>query len=332
MRKERFLPVDQKRDRIKKVDATTNPFYGKKPSERSIEELLQNGVINLDKPSGPTSHQVDVWVKEVLEVEKTGHAGTLDPKVTGVLPIGVGQATKALPVLLKAGKEYIAVMTLHGDVSENKIYETCRSFIGNIIQLPPVRSAVRRVKRRRRIYYLDILEIDGRNVLFRVGCQAGTYIRTLCVDIGRKLGCGAHLRELRRTRSGHLREEDSVILQDVKDAYVFWKEDGDEEELRKILFPMEYILDALPKIIIRDSAVDAICHGADLAIPGVVELDSGIKKGDIIAIMTLKGEGVALAKSLLSTEEILQKDTGLCARLQRVFMKKGTYPDIWRKH
>ena len=310
----------------------TNPFYGKKPSERTIEELLQDGLINLDKPSGPTSHQIDVWMKEILNVKKTGHAGTLDPKVTGVLPIGIEKATRALPILLKAGKEYIGVMTLHGNVSKKMIYEVSKEFIGEIIQLPPVRSAVKRVKRKRRIYYLDILEIEGRNVLFRVGCQAGTYIRTLCVDIGKKLGSNAHLRELRRTRSGHLREENSVFLQDVKDAYIFWKEDENEKELRKILFPMEYLLDSTPKIVLRDSAVDAICHGADLALPGVVEVDTGIKKGDTIAIMTLKGEGVALAKSLLTTEEILQKDTGICARLQRVLMKKGTYPSIWRKH
>ena len=326
------LPVDVERKRIKKVDAETNPHYGKKPEDRSIVELLEDGLINLDKPPGPTSHQVDVWVKEILGVDKVGHAGTLDPKVTGVLPIGVGRATRALRVLLKAGKEYVGIMTLHKDVEEEKVRETCEKFVGKITQLPPVRSAVRRVRRKRRIYYLRILEIDGRNVLFRVGCQAGTYIRTLCVDIGRKLSCGAHLRELRRTRSGHLKEENSYTLQDVKDAYIFWREEGEEEELRRVLLPMEHILDSLPKIIIRDSAVDAICHGADLAVPGVVEVETGIKKRDMVAIMTLKGEGVAIARATCSTEEMLHRDTGICATLERVLMRKGTYPPLWRKH
>jgi len=167
--------------------------------------------------------------------------------------------------------------------------------------------------------------------LFRVGCEAGTYVRTLCVDIGRKLRCGANLAELRRTRVGNLREEDSVILHDVKDAYVFWKEEEDEKEFRSKILPMERLLDHLPKIVIRDSAVDALCHGASLAIPGVVEIDTDIKKGDMVAVLTLKGEGVALVNALLSTEDIIQKDTGMCANIERVLMNKGTYPSIWKK-
>ena len=187
------------------------------------------------------------------------------------------------------------------------------------------------MKRKRSIYYLDVLQIKNREVLFSVGCEAGTYIRTLCVDIGKKLGCGAHLSELKRTRVGNLKVEDSVILHDVKDAYVFWKEEKNEEELRSIILPMERLLDHLPKIVIRDSAVDAICHGANLAIPGVVEIDTYIKKGDMVAVLTLKDEGIALVNALMSTEEVIQKDTGLCTNTERVLMNKGTYPSIWKK-
>ena len=222
-------------------------------------------------------------------------------------------------------------MKLHKSINEKKVLEACKSFIGEIYQTPPLRSAVKRVKRKRSIYYLDVLQIKNREVLFSVGCEAGTYIRTLCVDIGKKLGCGAHLSELRRTRVGNLKVEDSVILHDVKDSYVFWKEEKNEEELRSTILPMEKLLDHLPKIVIRDSAVDAICHGASLAIPGVVEIDTYIKKGDIVAVLTLKEEGIALVKALMSTEEIIQKDTGLCANIERVLMNKGTYPSIWKK-
>jgi H/ACA ribonucleoprotein complex subunit 4 len=151
------------------------------------------------------------------------------------------------------------------------------------------------------------------------------------VDIGKKLKIKAHLAELRRTRVGHLFEEDSVKLQDLKDAYVFWDEEKNEKEIKKIIFPVEKLLEHLPKIIIRDSAVDALCHGANLAVPGVVEIDSDIKKDDIAAVMTLKGEGVAIVKTLMSTVEIVQKDCGVCANLERVLMKKGTYPSIWKK-
>ncbi|ENO11994.1 tRNA pseudouridine synthase B [Thermoplasmatales archaeon SCGC AB-539-C06] len=288
-------------------------------------------MINLDKPRGPTSHQVDAWLKEILEVDKVGHGGTLDPNATGILPIAVGDATRALQVLLSAGKEYIGVMKLHKSVDRSKLLDVFNSFVGDISQIPPVRSAVKRVRRKRRIYYLEVIQIKDREALFRVGCEAGTYVRTLCVDIGRKLRCGANLAELRRTRVGNLREEDSVILHDVKDAYVFWKEEEDEKEFRSKILPMERLLDHLPKIVIRDSAVDALCHGASLAIPGVVEIDTDIKKGDMVAVLTLKGEGVALVNALLSTEEIIQKDTGMCANIRRVLMNKGTYPSIWKK-
>ena len=325
------LPSDKKRKRLIKVQAKTNPNYGKSPDERSVRDLLNNGMINLDKPCGPTSHQVDAWVKEVLEVDKAGHGGTLDPNATGILPVAVGDGTRALQVLLSAGKEYVGIMRLHKNADKNEILDVCNGFIGDIHQIPPVRSAVKRVRRRRRIYYLAVIQIKDKDVLFHVGCEAGTYVRTLCVDIGKKLRCGAHLAELRRTRVGNLREENSVILQDVKDAHIFWKEENDEKELRSVILPMERLLDHLPKIVIRDSAVDALCHGANLAVPGVVEIDTDIKKGDMAAVLTMKEEGVALVNALMSTEQIIQKDTGICASIKRVLMNKGTYPAIWKK-
>ncbi|MCX6665172.1 MAG: RNA-guided pseudouridylation complex pseudouridine synthase subunit Cbf5 [Euryarchaeota archaeon] len=325
------LPSDKERKRLIKVHVATNPHYGKKPEERTIPELLSNGMINLDKPSGPTSHQVVAWVRDALEIEKTGHGGTLDPHVTGILPVALGNASRALQVLLTAGKEYVGVMHLHKPVEKERIHEACLRFVGDVYQVPPLRSAVKRVRRKRQIYYLDIIEIKDRDVLFRVGCEAGTYIRTLCVDIGRTLKTGAHMADLRRTRIGRLNEKDSMTLQDVRDAYIFWKEDKDESEIRTTIFPMENLLTHIPKIVIRDSAVDALCHGASLALPGVVEADTDIKKDDMVAVLTLKGEGVVLARATMPTEHILEKDTGICATLERVLMNKGTYPSIWKK-
>ena len=326
------LPAEKRRSRLMKVSATTNPNYGKSLNERTIEDLLMESVVFLDKPAGPTCHQIDAWVKNIVHNDKVGHAGTLDPGVTGILPLGIGKATRALPVMTKAGKEYVAVMKLHKDVEEKKVYKALRSFEGEIMQLPPVRSAVKRVRRKRTVYYMDSLEMMQRKVLFRVGCEAGTYIRTLCVDVGKKLGAGAHLEELRRTKVGTISEDDLVSLHDLKDAMVFWKEEKDDTELLKILRPWEVLLHPLPSIIIRDSAVDAICHGADLAIPGVVEIDTDIKKGDMVAIRTLKGEGVAIGSAICSTEQMIQKDEGIAVNVERVFMAKGTYPSIWKKH
>ena len=324
------LPSLKPRKRLIKTSATTNAHYGKAPAQRTVRELLNNGFINLDKPAGPTSHQVVAWVKEIVEIEKAGHGGTLDPAVTGVLPVALGDAARALQVLLVAGKEYVALMKLHKQVEEKNIREVCNSFVGKISQMPPLRSAVKRVRRTREVYYLEILEIHGTEVLFRVGCEAGTYIRTLCVDIGKKLGCGAQLMELRRTRVGNITEDSAVSLQDLKDAYIFWKEDGDKTELHRTILSMERLLEVVPKIVVRDSAVDALCHGANLAIPGVVEIDD-MTVGEIAAVLSLKGEGVALVKIEMPSVQVIEKDTGICATLERVLMNKGTYPSIWKK-
>ena len=329
--KKNQLPAEKQHKRLIKAQVKTNPNYGKKPSERTIKELLNSGIINLDKPKGPTSHQVDAWLKKIFDIKKVGHAGTLDPNATGVLPVGIGDATKALQILLEAGKEYVGIMHLHQDVDLKKVLTTSKNFVGEISQLPPVRSSVKRQKRKRKIYYFDILQKKGRDVLFKVGCESGTYVRTICNDFGKQIGKGAHLSELRRTKVGHITENDSVILQDVKDGYIFWKEDKDESFLKSMLNPVETVVRCVPRIILRDSAVDAICHGANLAVPGVAELDSNIKKRDTIAAMTLKGELVAILESLMSTETIIQKDTGICGKLKRVIMKKGTYPSVWKK-
>ena len=325
------LPSDKTRKRLVKINIETDEKYGKKPSNRTIDELLENCFINLDKPHGPTSHQVDSWIKKILDTEKVGHSGTLDPNATGVLPIGIGGTTKTLSSLLPAGKEYVALMKLHKDVEDDKILKACKNFVGIVTQLPPIRSAVKRVRRKRRIYYLDVLQIKNRDVLFRVGCESGTYVRTLSADIGKKLRTRAHLAELRRTRVGHLNEKDSVYLQDLKDAWVFYKEEGDESYLRNVLLPIEKMLEHLPKIIIRDSAVNALCHGANLAIPGVAEVDSDIKKDQLATVFTLKGEAVALVKMLMNSEDIIRADNGFCGDLQRVIMKKDTYPSLWKK-
>ncbi|KXH75171.1 MAG: H/ACA RNA-protein complex component Cbf5p [Candidatus Thorarchaeota archaeon SMTZ-45] len=328
-----MLPADQPRELILKASDSTNPDYGFQSLENlPIEFLLKNGVIALDKPSGPTSHEVATWVRKILEVERVGHGGTLDPAVTGILPTGVGNATKAMQALLPAGKEYVCVLELHKAAPEEDIRRVIDDFVGKLYQKPPLRSSVKRVLRVREIYYNKILEIKGRLVLFRVGCQAGTYIRKLCFDIGEALGVGGHMRELRRTRVGTFREDEHMCsLYDLKDAFVFWKEDGDETELRRYLRPIEFGLGHLPVINMRDSAVDAICHGADLAASGVVSLSSGMKKEDMVVLRTLKGEAVAVAKCNDTSDRIAKAKSGIVAKTDRVLMERGRYPSLWKK-
>ena len=330
-----LLPWEkEKREILVKKEAETDWKYGEDPWNRPIERLLKYSVINLDKPRGPTSHQVVSWIRDILGV-KTGHGGTLDPKVTGVLPVGVGEATKVLRYLLLAGKEYVCLMHLHKEVPVEKIYEAFAKFTGEIIQKPPLKSAVKKVPRKRKVYEVKILEIEGRYVLFRIACEAGTYIRTYCKDIGEYLGVGAHMQELRRTKAGPFKENDPekplVTLQDIVDALAFWKEEGKEKYLRKVFLPPEVAVEHLPKIWILDSAVNAICYGANLAVPGIAKLHSGIKPGDWVAIMTLKNELVAVGRALMSSEEMLEKKKGIAVDIERVFMKRDLYPKMWKK-
>ena len=325
------LPSEIERTLVRKSGAWTNPSYGCYPEKRPILEYIEKGVVNIDKPKGPTSHEVAAWVKAILGVNTAGHAGSLDPKVTGLLPTLLGKATKAVPALRLSGKEYICLLKLHREMPPKLVRKVCEEFSGPIYQVPPIKSAVKRVLRIRTIYYLEVIEIEGSAVLFRAGCEAGTYIRKLCHDIGLALGCGGHMQELRRTKAGPFTEKTLITLQDLKDAYVFWTEDGDESELRHVIRPMESAVSHLPKIIMRDSAVDAVCSGASLAVPGITSLDSNLKKGDLIGLFTLKGELVALAKAEMSTEEILKASTGLAATTARIMMKIGTYPKGWTK-
>lgn len=311
-----------------KAEATTDPEYGEIPEKRSVESLLEHGVINLDKPVGPSSHQVSAWVKELLEIDRAGHAGTLDPKVSGVLPVAIRRATKGVAALSGSDKEYVTLMQLHDDVSEDRLREILGRFRGPIYQTPPLKAAVRRRRRIRTIHEFEVLEVEGRYVLFRVLCDAGTYIRKLCHDIGTALSVGAHMQGLRRSRAGPFTEETLVTLHDLKDAYVFYRKDGREEEIRKCVLPYERMMDHLPRILIRDSAVDSVCHGADLAVPGVSRLQP-FERGDRVAIMTLKGEGVATAEALMSSDDVLDADSGIVCDTERVFMDPGTYPKGW---
>ncbi|MBN1357220.1 RNA-guided pseudouridylation complex pseudouridine synthase subunit Cbf5 [Candidatus Bathyarchaeota archaeon] len=325
-------PWETKRELLVKAEGTTNPKHGHKPSERPAAEYIRYGVINLDKPAGPTSHEVAAWSKKILHLQSIGHGGTLDPKVTGVLPITLEDSTKIVQALLHSGKEYVCVMKLHGDAEETRVKQILEEFQDQIYQRPPLRSSVKRQLRTRRIYYIDFHEMNGRNVLFTVGCEGGTYIRKLCYDIGEILGVGAHMQELRRTRAGPFVETSNskVTLHDVAYWFGEWEEQKDEKLLRKIIQPMETALALIPKIVVRDSAVDALCHGANLTAPGVLSAETGIQKGSMIAVLTLKGEAVALAQAILSTDEIMDLKRGTVATLQRVVMPRGTYPKVWK--
>jgi len=288
----------------------------------------RGGLIVIDKPRGPSSHQVTAWVGDILG-QNVGHAGTLDPGVSGVLVVMVGRAVRLAPVLLSHDKEYVALVRFHGNPGEEAIRKTCSEFCGRIYQRPPRRSSVARTLRIRTVQSLDLLELDGRLAVLRICCDAGTYIRSLCHHMGLALGCGAHMQELRRTRSGPFREDSAHTLAGLRDAADAFRM-GCVRPLREMILPPESALAGLPEVVIRDSAVDALCHGAALA--GVGILSSGVfRKGERVAVMTQKGELVCTGQALVSSTQFSPGKPGLVIAPESVFLPRGTYPPGWKK-
>jgi H/ACA ribonucleoprotein complex subunit 4 len=294
--------------------------FGRKPAERTPEELLNYGIVNIDKVKGPTSHQVSDYVQRIFGINKAGHSGTLDPQVTGVQPIALGRATRIAEFLLTAPKEYVGIMHIHKETEETALREVVEQFIGKIRQLPPIKSAVKRQEREREIYEFEVLEIKNQDVLFRVKCQAGTYIRKLCHDIGQALKVGAHMAELRRTQAGPFTEKDNLVtLNDLQDAMHFFKE-GNVKFLQYCIQPIENALKYIPKCWIFDTTIPSVTHGRDVAIPGISKLEN-FRKGQIVAVMTLKGELVAIGSALMSGVEINSAQKGLAVAVKKVFIE-----------
>ncbi len=306
----------------------SDPRFGKYPGSRSVEEMIERGIVVLDKPKGPTSHQVTGWVKDIFSIDRAGHTGTLDPKVTGVLVIGLSKSTKAMPVLSNLDKEYVAVVVLHEEVGEQEVEEVLERFRGKIKQVPPKKSAVKRKERTREVKELELIEKNGKDLLLRINCEAGTYIRKLAHNIGEELGCGAHMKELRRTSVGPFTEEKAVKLQTLKDDYVFFEE-GKNENIREDLLPVEVAADSSPCVVVKDTAVEALCNGADLGVGGVSAVEKSIKTGDKVSILSGKGELVAVGESEMDAKEIYGSKTGKAASLINVMMERGTYPKGW---
>ena len=324
------MTLTQLENLVKINEDITNPEYGVYYDKRSVENLLEYGLILVDKPPGPTSHEVVAWTKRILHIPKIGHSGTLDPQVSGVLPLGLGEGTKALGILLLGPKEYHALGRLHSLPSKEKLKQILELFRGEIFQKPPQRSAVLRQTRTRTVYELELLEQKERLILLRVLCEAVTYIRKLYYDMGEILGPGGSMIELRRSRVHQFSEDNLVTMHQLADAYATWKENGDDSKLSKMILPIEHALSEIKSVVIRDSAIDSLCHGAQLAIPGVLEISPGLNQGDLVAIYSQKGEVVALAESLLSETEIKDSTKGYAFQTKRIIMKPKTYPKSWR--
>lgn len=233
-------------------------------TNKTVQEILEFGIINIDKPSGPTSFQICDYVRRLLGLRKTSHFGTLDPKVTGVLPIALNRACKLAGFFLGKEKEYAGVMRVHADISQEELQKIINeNFIGKIKQTPPKRSRVKRQEREREIKKFQLLEQDEKekkNFLFLAEVQAGTYIRKLVSDLGLKIG-GAHMTELRRIRAGIFSEEKSITLYELDKAVGEFLE-GKESRLRAMLIPAEKaIKQIMPVVQVEKKGVKQLLTG-----------------------------------------------------------------------
>uniref|UniRef100_A0A2N9GFW6 Uncharacterized protein n=1 Tax=Fagus sylvatica TaxID=28930 RepID=A0A2N9GFW6_FAGSY len=306
---------------------------GFSPLKRPLEQYIKYGIINLDKPANPSSHEVVAWIKRILKVEKTGHSGTLDPKVTGNLIVCIDRATRLVKSQQGAGKEYVCVARLHSAVPDvSKVARALETLTGAVFQRPPLISAVKRQLRIRTIYESKLLEYDADKhlVVFWISCEAGTYVRTMCVHLGLILGVGGHMQELRRVRSGILGEKDNMVtMHDVLDGQWVYENYRDETYLRRAIMPLEVLLTSYKRLVVKDSAVNAICYGAKLMIPGLLRFENDIEAGEEVVLMTTKGEAIALGIAEMTTAVMATCDHGVVARIKRVVMDRDMYPRKW---
>ncbi|KAJ4706287.1 H/ACA ribonucleoprotein complex subunit 4 [Melia azedarach] len=306
---------------------------GFSPLKRPLAEYIRYGILNLDKPANPSSHEVVAWIKRILRVEKTGHSGTLDPKVTGNLIVCIDRATRLVKSQQGAGKEYVCIARLHDKVPDvAKVARALETLTGAVFQRPPLISAVKRQLRIRTIYESKLLEYDADRhlVVFWISCEAGTYVRTMCVHLGLILGVGAHMQELRRVRSGISGENDNMVtMHDVMDAQWLYDNYRDESYLRRVIMPLEVLLTSYKRLVVKDSTVNAICYGAKLMIPGLLRFENDIEVGEEVVLMTTKGEAIALGIAEMTTAVMATCDHGVVARIKRVVMDRDTYPRKW---
>ena len=296
------------------------------PEDRSAAELLAFGVVNLDKPAGPSAHQVAGWVRDLASdaaadldsegpgVDRAAHAGTLDPKVTGCLPMLLGDATRMAQVFLEGRKEYVSVLELHSPAPTN-LEAVLAEFEAPLYQKPPRKSAVSRRLRVREIHELALLDRSDRQALIRIQCESGTYVRKLCHDLGLALGTGAHMGHLRRTATDPFDDTSLVNLQAFTDALEFARE-GDEELLREIVQPAERALTHLPSVEIAPSAAREVATGAPVYAPGVISADTGVDDGALVGCYTPDGSAVCLGRLVGDPAA----DRGIVVDLERVLV------------
>ena len=317
--------------RVQLGDISRPSNHGIDPENLSIEQRLASGFILLDKPPGPTSHQIASWVRDLLGLERLGHGGTLDPFATGVLPLMAGKSMKLTKGILKTDKTYIAVLKFAQETNAETLNDVIDKLTGRIYNVPPEISAVKVQVRTRKIYSFELIESTSKQAIVKIACEAGTYIRTIARDMGLLLGYNVELKELRRENSGRFNLMDCVTLQEIADAVWLWKECDNSTALEKIIHPTEKLLLDKPYIIVKDSAASALCHGAPLLRPGLIEVSDKLSSGLEVAAFTSKNEVVGIVKMSKGFTEISNDTSGEIGKPVMILMEQERYPPQWNK-
>jgi len=285
-----------------------------------------SGVLPVDKPAGMTSHDVIQKLRQILYTKRIGHTGTLDPDASGVLLACVGRATKVVQFLAEYDKTYEAVIRLgittdtydgEGKITGIKedfktgpgqIRKVIDSFKGKIWQIPPLHSAIKykgkrlyqyarakkKVERRKReveIKDLEVLNINEPYVKLRISCSKGTYVRSLAFDVGQKLGCGAYLFSLLRTRIGPFKLPDALSLEDISDV-------RSEGKIPDILIPIEQALAHLPSVVVKENFTEKVRHGVPLIPLSVLSTEGDFKGNQTVSIKDDRKNILAIGKAL----------------------------------
>ncbi len=266
----------------------------KRTPKKSIEYLREYSLLILDKSKGPKSRESTEFLREEFGFKKAGHAGTLDPITTGVLPVFLNRGNKVSSVLSLSRKRYLATMNIHKDVTKSELKKSISKFKGKIMQRVPKVSAVKRQTREREIYSIKLVEFESRLAKIDVECQAGTYIRKLIHDIGEDLGTGAHMFELRRTKSGPFTEKSAISEKRVR-KYL----EGDETKLRKVLIPLEKAVTEIRKVWVDDGVLKPWSYGSPVYFNGLLQFSKGITEKEKIAVFNRKNEliGIGIARA-----------------------------------
>ena len=308
---------------------STNEAFGTVPDDRTLEQRLASGFILVDKPAGPTSHQLAAWARDLLGLDRLGHGGTLDPFATGVLPLMAGRCMKITNKILKHQKSYIAVFRFRQEPDITALKSAMTAMTGRIYNVPPEVSALKVQVRTRTVETFELLDTDGNDVVARIRCEAGTYIRTMARDLGLVLNTPVSLKELRREHSGIFGLEHCVTMDQLADAVWLWKECGQEEALKAIVHPIEKLLVDVPSCQIKDSAVAALAYGAPLLRPGLVSIPKHLKKGTELLVTSMKNEAVGFVKLKADSNDVAKMSSGEVARPSMVLMDTEVYPRRW---